>query len=159
VQGGISPSRGNASKTRASLPQATVEQNRQELVTFCQQCWQFTNFRHNKGEIGILPLMVRLLIDTYRTAEHQPCRLRGELPSQEIKNYVAMSLKPDKSTGADRCPNKLTKTMTDEDFQIVKMWVNEILTEDTSRQRATAKAPFRSFTKVEARIKRRTNDQ
>ena len=27
------------------------------------------------------------------------------------------------------------KTMTDEEFQIVKMWVNEILTEDTSRQR------------------------
>jgi len=27
--------------------------------------------------------------------------------------------------------------MTDEKFQIVKIWVNEILTEDTSRQRAT----------------------
>jgi len=40
------------------------------------------NFRHNKGEIGILPVMVGLLIDTYRTAEHQPGRLRGELTSQ-----------------------------------------------------------------------------
>jgi len=46
-----------------------------------------------------------------------------------------MCLKPGKSTGLDRCPNELTKTMTDEEFQIVKMWVNEILTEDTSRQR------------------------
>jgi len=27
--------------------------------------------------------------------------------------------------------------MKDEEFQIVKMWVNEILTEDTSRQRET----------------------
>jgi len=27
--------------------------------------------------------------------------------------------------------------MTDEEFQIVKVWVNEILTEDTSRQRET----------------------
>ena len=53
VQDGISPSRGNASKTRASLPQATVEQNRRELVASCQQCWQFTNFRHNNGELGI----------------------------------------------------------------------------------------------------------
>ena len=60
----VSPSRGNASKTRASLPQATVEQNTRELVAFCQQFWQFTNFRHNKGEIGILPLMVGLLIDS-----------------------------------------------------------------------------------------------
>ena len=89
------------------------------------------------GEIGILPLMVRLLIDTYRTAEHQPGRLRGELTSQEIKKYVAMSLKPGKSTGPDRCPNELTRTMTDKEFQIVTMWVNEILTEDTSRQRET----------------------
>jgi len=86
----ISLYRGNASKTRASLPQATVEQNRRELVTICQECWQFTNFRHNKGEIGILPLMVRLLIHTYRTAEHQPGRLRGELTSQEIKKHVTM---------------------------------------------------------------------
>jgi len=128
VQGGVSPCRGNASKTRASLPQATIQQNRRELVTFCQQCWQFTNFRHNKGEIGILPLMVRLLIDTYRTAEHQPGRLRGQLTSQEIQKYVAMCLKPGKSTGPDRCSNELTKTMTDEEFQIVKMWVNEMLT-------------------------------
>jgi len=34
-------------------------------------------------------------------------------------------------------PNEITKTMTDEEFQIVKMWVNKFLTKDTSRQRAT----------------------
>ena len=62
VRNGVSPSRGNSSKTRASLPQATVEQNRRELVFFCQQCWQFTNFRHNKGEIGILALMMKLVM-------------------------------------------------------------------------------------------------
>jgi len=89
------------------------------------------------GEINILPLMVRLLIDTYRTAEQQPGRLRGELTSQEIKKYVAICLKAGKSTGPDRFPNELTKTMTDKEFQIVKMCVNEILTEDTSRQRET----------------------
>ena len=69
--------------------------------------------------------------DPYKTAEHQPGRLRGELTSQEIKKYVAICLKPDKNTGPDRCPHELTKTMTDEEFQIVKMWANEILTEDT----------------------------
>jgi len=119
--------------------QATVDQNRLELVVFCQQCWQFTNFRHNKGEIGILPLLVRLLIDTYKTAEHQPGHFRGELNSQEIKKYVAMCLKPCKGTGSDRCPNELTKTMTDEEFKFLKRWVNEILTEDTSQQRAVGK--------------------
>ena len=81
--------------------------------------------------------MVRLLIDTYRTAEHQPGCLRGELTSQEIKKYVAMCLKPGKSTGPNRCSNELTKMMTVEEFQIVKMWVNKFLTEVTIRQQAT----------------------
>ena len=64
-------------------------------------------------------------------------QMMASFSRQEIKKYVAMCLKPGKSTGPDRCPNELTKTMTDEEFQIVKMWVNEILTEDTSRQRET----------------------
>ena len=95
VRGGVFPSRGNASKTRASLPQATVELSRRELVAYGQQGWQFTNFRHSKGEIGILPLMVKFLIDTYRTEGHQLDRLRGELTSQETKKCVAMCLIPD----------------------------------------------------------------
>jgi len=81
--------------------------------------------------------MVVLLIDTYKTVEHQAGRLRGELTSQEIKKYVAMCLKPGKSTGPNRCSNELTKMMTDEEFQIVKMWVNKFLTEVTIRQQAT----------------------
>jgi len=52
------------------------------------------------------------MIDTDETAQHQPGRLRGELTTQEIAKYVAMSLKPDKSTGPDRYLNALTKTMT-----------------------------------------------
>jgi len=65
--------------------------------------------------------MVILLIDTYRTAEHQSGRLRGELTRQEDKKYVAMRLKLGKSTGPDRFPNELTTTMTDEEFKIAKM--------------------------------------
>jgi len=142
VRGGVYPRRGNASKTRqASLPHTTVEQNRRELVAFCQQCWQFTNSSNSKGKIGILPLMMRLLIDNFRTAEHQLGPSRGELTRQDIQNYVSMCLKIGKSTGKnpDRCQNELKKTWTmmDEKFQIVKMWMNGILTKDTSRQRAT----------------------
>jgi len=66
---------------------------------------------------GILPLMVRSLINTHRTGEHQPGRVIGKLTSQEIKKYVTICLKPGKSTGIDRCPNELTKKMTDEEFQ------------------------------------------
>jgi len=48
-----------------------------------------------------------------------------------------MCLKTGTSTGPDRCPNELTKMMTDDEFQIVKLWANKILTEDSSRQRET----------------------
>ena len=48
-----------------------------------------------------------------------------------------MCLKPGKSTGPKRCPNELTKTMTYEEFQLVKMWVKEILTGNTTQQQAT----------------------
>ena len=58
-----------------------------------------------------------------------------------------MFLKPGQCTGPDRCPNELTKTMTDEEFQSVKMWVNEILTEDTSRQRETMNGTISQFRK------------
>ena len=58
-------------------------------------------------------------------------------------------------------PNELTKTMTDEEFQIVKMWVNEILTEDTSRHQETMNGTISQLHKGhrEARIDRRINDQ
>jgi len=135
----------------------TVEQNRQESVACCHQCWQLKNFRHNKGEISILPVMVKLLIDTYRTGEHHPGRFRRELTGQKIKKYVAMCLKPGKSTGPDRCPNELTKTMTDEQFQIVKMWVHEILKKDTSRQRAMMNGTISQLLKIGGTNK--TSDQ
>ena len=37
--------------------------------------------------------MVRLLIDTDRTTEHQPGRLRGELTSQESKKFQTKLLR------------------------------------------------------------------
>ena len=57
---------GNASKTRSSLPHSTVEHNRRELVAFCQQCWQFTDFQHGKGAIGKLQLFTDLATITRR---------------------------------------------------------------------------------------------
>jgi len=68
----------------------------------------------NKIEIGIIPLMVRLLLYTYRIVEHQQGRLRGELTRPEIQKYVAMSFKPGNSIGPNRCSNKHTKTMLDD---------------------------------------------
>ena len=45
----------------------TAEHNRRELVAFCQGCWHFTDFRHNKGTIAALELMTKLKIDVHQT--------------------------------------------------------------------------------------------
>ena len=130
---------GNASKTCASIPQDTAEHNRRELVAFCQGCWHFTDFRHNKRTIVALELMTKLKIYAHRTASGTQGRLRGALTSQEIAKYVEHYLKPGKAPGPDKCPNELLKTMSDEELLIVQAWVNEILTLpekpiDTARQ-------------------------
>ena len=67
---------GNASTTCASIPQDTAEPNRQELVAFCQGCWYFTDFRHNKRTMAVLELMTKLNINAYRTASGMQGRLR-----------------------------------------------------------------------------------
>jgi len=59
-------------------------QQTRELVAFCQGCWRFTDFRHNKGTIAALELMTKLKIDACRTASGTQGRLRGALTSQEI---------------------------------------------------------------------------
>jgi len=78
----------NASKTCASIPPDTAEHNRRELVAFCQRCWHFTDFWHNKRTIAVLELMTKLKIDAHRTASGTQGRLRGALTSPEIAKYV-----------------------------------------------------------------------
>jgi len=129
----------NASKTCASIPQDKAEHNRRGLVAFCQGCWHFTDFHHNKGTKAALELMTKLKIAAHRTTSGTQGRLRGALTSQEIAKYVEHYLKPGKAPGPDKCHNELLKTISDEEFLIVQAWVNEILTPpektiDTARQ-------------------------
>ena len=44
----------NAGKNHASIPQDTAvgEHNTRKLVAFCQGCWCFIDFWHNKGKIA-----------------------------------------------------------------------------------------------------------
>jgi len=46
--------------------------------------------------------------------------LRGALTGQEIEKYVEYCLKPGKAPGLDQCPHELLKTMSDEEFLIIK---------------------------------------
>jgi hypothetical protein len=48
---------GNAVKFKSSAPEATREQERRELLSFCQQCWKFSNFRGNRDLIANMDFM------------------------------------------------------------------------------------------------------
>jgi len=95
---------GNVSKTCASIPQDKAEHNRRELVAFCQGCWHFADFRHNKGTIAALEMMTKLKIDAHRTASGTQGRLHGALTIQEIAKYVEYCLKPGKAPGTYSAP-------------------------------------------------------
>ena len=101
---------GIVSKTCASIQQDTAEYNRRDLVAFCQGCWHFTAFRHNKETIPALELMTKFKIGAHRTARGTQGRLRGAFPSQEIAKYVEYCLKPGKAPGPDMSSNELLKT-------------------------------------------------
>ena len=70
--------------------------------------------------------MTDLKIGEYRTADKVSGKLRVPLTGLEIEKYVLYCLKPDKSPGPDKYPKELVKTMTVEEFLIVRAWVNEI---------------------------------
>jgi len=74
--------------------------------------------------------MTKLKIDAYRTTSGTQGRLchGSALTSQEITKYVEYCLKPGKAPGLDKCLNELLKTKSDEEFLIVQVWLNEILT-------------------------------
>jgi len=77
-----------------SIPQDTAQHNRQQQVTFCQGCWRFTDFQHNKGTIAALELMTKPKTNTCRTASGLQGRLRVELTSHEIAKYVDYCIIP-----------------------------------------------------------------
>jgi len=78
----------NASKTCASIPQDTAKHYRRELVVFCQGCWCFTDFQHNKGTIVALELITTPKINTYGTASGSREGCAVQLPVKKLQSML-----------------------------------------------------------------------
>ena len=65
-------------------------------------------------------------------------RLRGQLTLRELKKYIRGCLKPGKAEGPERYANEVLRAMTEDELEVIRVWVNSILTdEETAAERMT----------------------
>ena len=131
----------NACKLRQGLPLDTVTQQHRELVSFCQQCWRFTNFRENKDVTAKMEFMYKAGVFNHRLIPATAGRLRGELNDSEWRAFIDNFLKSDKACGPDGVVNDLIKTATDAELKLIRVWGNQIL--------VTGDVPPRQVTEME----------
>jgi len=93
---------GQCEQDLCKYPAGHIRAQQSKAVAFCQGCWHFTVFQHNKGTIPVLEMMTKLKINAHRTTRGTQGRLRGVLTSQEIAKYVEHCLKPGKAPGPDK---------------------------------------------------------
>ena len=60
-------------------------------------------------------------------------RLRGPVTENEFQKFVDNYLKNNKAPGPDGVTNECIKTMSKEELDILRMWVNEILAHDKAK--------------------------
>jgi hypothetical protein len=117
---------GNAVKFKSSVPEATREQERRELLSFCQQCWKFSNFRGNRDRVADMDFMEKAGVFSYRTINTTQ-HLRGKLTQYEFEKFVKTFIKTGKATGPDAFQNELLKTMSENELEVIREWANEVL--------------------------------
>ena len=99
---------GKCSEAQSSVPEATREQERRELLSFCQQCWKFSNFRGNRDLVANMDFMKKAGVFSYRTINTTQ-HLRGKLTQYEFEKFVRTFIKTGKATGLDAFQNELLK--------------------------------------------------
>ena len=109
------------------------------LQGFCQRCWQVTNLRQGRDIVGDTDFLEKAGVFAKKIAAHKGYRLRGEITKDEMGKYVKNYLKAGKAGGLDGATAETLKSMSDEEMDIMRLWVNSILTTEKSQQSMTAK--------------------
>ena len=109
------------------------------LQGFCQRCWQVTNLRQGRDTVGDTTFLDKAGVFAKRIAANKGYLLRGEITKDEMGRYVKNYLKAGKAGGLDGATAETLKSMSDEELDIIRLWVNSILTTEKSQQNMTAK--------------------
>ena len=120
---------------QAAAPGATgSEGGRRVLGGFCTGCWKRVGLREGKDTVASTEFM--RLKGIFRDAKKidPQARLRGHVTRDEFQKFVDNFLKNNKSPGPDGITNECVKTMSSEELEVLRTWVNEILSQDDARR-------------------------
>ncbi len=95
---------------------------------FCDQCWIFQNFRHNKDKVNDWSFLKEVLKDcTVQDPELLEKGLKDPIKDSEIQKITDHYLKNNKAPGPDSFQTELIKTIASEQLKVIQEWLNEIL--------------------------------
>ena len=109
------------------------------LQGFCQRCWQVTSLRQGRDTVGDTEFLDKAGVFSKKIAANKGYRLRGEITKDEMGGYVKNYLKAGKAGGLDGATAETLKSMSEEEMDIIRLWVNSILTKEKPQQSMTAK--------------------
>jgi hypothetical protein len=104
----------------------TSHHSARTLKTFCQKCWDVTDFRHNVKHVEDMAFMHEAGVFTEKITT-QGKRLRGKINESAFKKCIDTYLKTAVAPGQDTLQNEHIKTMSDEEKEILRGWINTIL--------------------------------
>jgi len=107
-------------------PDATSRHSPRTLKTFCQKCWDVTDFRHNVKQVEDMAFMHEAGVFNEKITTHGK-RLRGKISESAFKKCIDTYLKTAVAPGQDTLQNEHIKAMSDEEKEILRGWVNTIL--------------------------------
>ena len=122
------------------------EDRRRVVLSFCPSCWKCTCFRGNAAVVKSTAFMDRLKIFESRTAIHTDLRLRKELEASEWADIIHDRLKWGVAPGPDKFSTDLVKTMTSPEKEVLRRWINEVLTTGQQVTAREVKAAIRNGT-------------
>jgi hypothetical protein len=100
------------------LLDTTSHHSSRTLKTFCQKCWDVTDFRHNVKHVEDMAFMHEAGVFTEKITTHGK-RLRGKINESAFKKCIDTYLKTAVGPGQDTLQNEHIKAMSDEEKEIL----------------------------------------
>jgi len=109
------------------------------VSSFCQSCWDWSDFRKHRSEPLPMEFMTRWGIFDDRRARPDKGRLRGKLTEEELEKLLATYVKGRLSPGPDGIITELLKDATSTERRVILCWINEVLTSEEPGLRLSVK--------------------
>ena len=121
------------------VPIATVANGTGSISSFCQSCWDWSDFHKHRPAPPPMDFMTDRGIFKTRLARPDKGGLRGKLTEEELEKVLATYVKGRLSPGPDGIISELLKDATSTERSIILQWINEVLTSDVPGHKLSVK--------------------